>query len=132
MAMTGMRAFTRDLGIVEQTPPEAILKQKVRGMIRRVPRNRRVAAIELAHWGFGAAMGAGFGVLPDSLRRQAWTGPLYGLLVWLGFEAGIAPALGLSQAKQLRIAERLALAGDHLLYGLVLSEAHHPSQASRA
>jgi hypothetical protein len=42
--------------------------------------------------------------------------------VWLGFEVGIAPLLGLKQARKLRLAERAALAADHLLYGLVLSE----------
>jgi hypothetical protein len=47
---------------------------------------------------------------------------VYGLAVWLGFEMGIAPALGLSQAKRVRLVDRLALAADHLLYGLVLSE----------
>ena len=122
MAMTGMRAFTVDLGIVEQTPPEAILKQKARGLIRRVPRKRRRAAIELAHWGYGTVGGATFALLPRNVRRRAWAGPLYGLVVWLGFEAAIAPVLGLKQASKPRAAERLALAVDHLLYGLVLSE----------
>jgi hypothetical protein len=42
-------------------------------------------------------------------------------VVWLGFELGIAPVLGLSQAKRMRVVDRLALAADHLLYGLVLS-----------
>jgi hypothetical protein len=50
-----------------------------------------------------------------------FTGPVYGLVVWLGFELGIAPVLGLSQAKRVRLVDRLALAADHLLYGLVLS-----------
>jgi hypothetical protein len=122
MAMTGMRAFTVDLGIVEQTPPEAIFKQRARGLIRRVPRGRRRSALELAHWSYGAAGGAAFGMLPESVRRRAWAGPVYGLVVWLGFEVGIAPALGLTQARKLRLAERAALAADHLLYGLVLSE----------
>ena len=122
MAMTGMRAFTVDLGIVEQSPPEAIFKQRARGLIRQVPRRRRRSAIELAHWGYGAAGGAAFGMLPESMRRRAWAGPVYGLVVWLGFEVGIAPALGLTQARKLRLAERAALAADHLLYGLVLSE----------
>jgi hypothetical protein len=122
MAMTGMRAFTVDLGIVEQSPPEAIFKQRARGLIRRVPRNRRRSAIELAHWGYGVAGGAAFGMLPESVRRRSWSGPIYGLVVWLGFEVGIAPALGLTQARKLRLAERAALAADHLLYGLVLSE----------
>jgi hypothetical protein len=40
----------------------------------------------------------------------------------IGFEAGIAPVLGLRQAKRVRLAERIAFAADHLLYGLVLSE----------
>jgi hypothetical protein len=122
MAMTGMRAFTVDLGIVEQTPPEAILKQKARGLIRRVPKKHRRATIELVHWGYGAGGGAAFRLLPDEARRRAWAGPVYGLLVWLGFELGIAPLLGLTQAKRLRAVERTALAVDHLLYGLVLSE----------
>jgi hypothetical protein len=122
MAMTGMRAFTLDLGIVEEEPPRAILRQRARGLIRRVPRGRRRAVAELAHWGYGAAGGAVFGALPDAVRRQSWAGPAYGFAVWLGFEAAIAPALGLKQATQLRAAERAALAVDHLLYGFVLSE----------
>jgi len=122
MAMTGMRAFTVDLGIVEETPPQAVLKKKARGLIRRVPRQNRRAAVELAHWGYGAAGGAVFRLLPEEVRRRDWAGPAYGLCVWLGFEMGIAPLLGLTQARKLRLAERTALAADHLLYGLVLSE----------
>jgi hypothetical protein len=122
MAMTGMRAFTVDLGIVKQTPPDAIVKQRARGLIRRVPRKHRRAAVELGHWGYGAVGGAAFGLLPGAVRKQPWAGPAYGLLVWFGFELGVAPALGLSQATKLRLVERAALAADHLLYGLVLSE----------
>jgi len=123
MAMTGMRAFTVDLGIVEQTP------QRARGLIRKVPRRRRRAAIELAHWGYGAAGGAVFAALPEGLRRRAWAGPIYGIATWLGFEAALAPALGLSQAAKPRPLERTALAADHLLYGFVLSETRRRPQA---
>lgn len=122
MAMSGMRAFTVDLGIVEQSPPQAIVRQRARGLIRRVPRKRRGATIELFHWTYGAGGGAAFALLPAAIRRQPWAGPAYGLLVWLGFETAIAPALGLTQATKLRGVERIALAVDHLLYGLVLSE----------
>jgi hypothetical protein len=122
MAMTGMRAFTLDVGLVEEEPPRAILRQRARGLIRRVPKGTRRATVELAHWSYGAAGGMVFGLLPDSIRRRAWSGPAYGLLVWLGFELGIAPALGLTQASRLRLKERAALAADHLLYGFVLSE----------
>jgi hypothetical protein len=122
MAMTGMRAFTVNVGIVEQTPPQAILKQKARGVMLLVPRKKRRAAIELFHWAYGAGGGAAFAVLPDEVRRRRWAGPVYGLAIWLSFELGIAPVLGLSQARELRPMDRAGLAADHLLYGLVLGE----------
>ena len=61
------------------------------------------------------------GALPGTIRRRTWARPAYGLVVWLGFELAIAPVLGLSQAKRVRLVDRWALAADHLLYGLVLS-----------
>jgi hypothetical protein len=130
MAMTGMRMCTVDLGIVDETPPQAIFKQKAKGLLALVPRKRRRAAVELAHWSYGAAGGFAFGLLPAGVRRQPWAGPIYGLLTWVGFEAGLAPVLGLAQARQLRLVERAALAGDHLLYGLVLSEGRRQPQES--
>ena len=128
MAMTGMRALTQSVGIVEQTPPQAIIGQRARGLIRRVPRKRRRAAIEIMHWSYGAGGGLAFGALPDALRRRAWAGPLYGLVVWLGFELALAPVLGLKQAHRVRLVERLGLAADHLLYGFVLSETRRRPQ----
>jgi hypothetical protein len=121
MAMTGMRVLTTELGLVEQTPPQAVSRQRARALLRQAPRRQRRGLIEVAHWAFGAAGGAVFGALPTGVRGHRWAGPAYGLIVWLGFELGIAPALGLSQAKRVRAVDRLALAADHLLYGLVLS-----------
>jgi hypothetical protein len=120
MAMTGMRVLTTELGLVEETPPQAV-SQRARAVLRRAPRRQRRGLIEVAHWAFGAGGGAAFGALPGGVRARRWAGPVYGLVVWLGFELGIAPALGLSQAKRVRAVDRLALAADHLLYGLVLS-----------
>jgi hypothetical protein len=74
------------------------------------------------HWGYGAAGGAAYAAFPDEVRRRAWSGPLWGLVLWAGFEFVQAPLLGLSQSKHLRPVERVVLAVDHLLYGLVLSE----------
>jgi hypothetical protein len=122
MAMTGMRVLTTNLGIVKESPPQAFFRQRARGQLKVVPRKRRRAAIELAHWGYGAVGGAVFAALPAGMRRQPWAGPAYGLVVWGGFEAGLAPLLGLEQAKKPRPLERLGLALDHLLYGFVLSE----------
>lgn len=122
MAMTGVRTLTVSLGIVGEAPPQAIFRHRAKALLRRVPRGRRRGAQELVHWAYGAAGGAAFAALPHTLRGRAWAGPLYGLLTWAGFEAVLAPTLGLSQAKKPRVAERAALAADHLLYGLVLSE----------
>jgi len=69
-AMTGMRAFTVDAGLVEQTPPQAIAKQRAKGLLRRVPRGRRRAAIELAHWTYGAVGGAAYAVLPPGYAQK--------------------------------------------------------------
>ena len=131
MAMTGVRVLTTELGLVEQTPPQAVSRQRARGLravLRKAPRKQRRGLIEVAHWAFGAVGGAVFGALPRTARRRRWAGPVYGLAMWLGFEMGIAPALGLSQAKRARPVDRLALAADHLLYGLVLSEMRRHSQ----
>jgi hypothetical protein len=118
MAMTGMRVMTTELGLVEQPPPQALSRQRTRGLralLRRAPRRQRRGLVEAAHWAFGAGGGAAFGALPPTVRRHRWAGPMYGFVVWLGFELGIAPALGLSQAERLRPVDRLALAADHLL-----------------
>ena len=122
MAMTGLRVVMVDVGIVGETPPRAILRQRAKALLRLVPRSRRRSAIQLAHWSYGAGGGAVFGAMPESLRRRPWAGPVYGLALWLGFEAVIAPALGLAQAKEPRPVERVAFAADHLLYGFILSE----------
>ena len=128
LTMSGFRMFTVDLGLLKETPPEAIAKQRARGILRMVARRRRRAAIRAMHVGYGAFGGAVFAVLPDGMRRAAWAGPMYGLVLWLGFELGIAPVLGLSQAKRLRPVEQATLATDHLLYGLVLSETRRRPQ----
>lgn len=122
MAMTGMRSFTVSVGLVEEAPPRAVLRQKSKGLYRITPRRFRRVAQELCHWGYGAGGGAIFAMLPQGLRRQAWSGPAYGLGIWLAFEAGVAPALGLSQSRKVRPVDRVALAADHLLYGFVLAE----------
>src|SRR5688500_17344683 len=98
MAMTGMRVITTWLGLLEPTPPHAVSRQRARGLralFRRAPRRQRRGLVEATHWAFGAGGGEVFGALPPTVRRRPWAGPMYGLVVWLGFELGIAPALGL-------------------------------------
>lgn len=108
------------LGLIDRTPPEAVLAEGVPSVLRRVPEKRRKAVIELAHWGYGGTAGAVYSLLPVRLRRHRATGPVYGVLVWAAFELGVSPALGLTRAHRSRPAERVALFCDHLLYGLAL------------
>ena len=124
MAMTGMRNVTLGLGLVKRTPPERMASE-AEGLIGRVPAGKRQAAIELAHWATGAGGGAAFGAAPWAVCRRREAGPIYGLLVWAFFELVIAPSLGVSTRGR-PASERLALAGDHLLYGALVGAAMRP------
>lgn len=125
-AMTGMRTLTVNLGLVEKTPPRAMVDKS--RLFRIVPRKKRSAAIEVMHWGYGAQGGAMFALLPEDIRHRRWAGPVYGVVLWLAFELALAPLLGLKHARKFRPVESAALAADHVLYGFVLSEMRRRSQ----
>jgi hypothetical protein len=121
MAMSGMRTVTTGFDLVARTPPEAVVTQGTPELLDGVPKDYRQAATELLHWSYGAVGGVAYRMLPQAVRRRRLTGAVYGALIWLGFEAGVAPALGLREAKQSRPVERVVLLADHVLYGLVLA-----------
>jgi hypothetical protein len=116
MAMSGMRSVTTGLGLVRMTPPEEIGMHGAAPLLARVPPPHRGAALELAHWAYGAAGGAVFSALPV---RGRIAGVAYGLGLWAAFEALVAPVVG-APARDRPASERLALAADHVLYGLVV------------
>ncbi len=126
MAMTGLRQLTTGLGFVEQTPPDAIFRQRASAPLARSPRlallveRREQAVVELAHWVYGAVGGGAYALLPRSVLRNGWAGPAYGVVTWALFEMSLAPLLGLDKAGKQRPVERLAFAIDHLLYGAIL------------
>lgn len=122
MAMTGMRMATVRLGLIEQVPPEAVAEQKAPALLARLSEERRHALIELLHWTYGAGAGVVFSALPARLRERRWSGPVYGLGIWLFFEWAMVPALGLRRRVRREARDRAALAADHLLYGAVLGE----------
>lgn len=120
MAMSGMRQVAVGLGAIERTPPEALLREGVPAVLRRVPEHRRTAFIEFVHWGYGATAGAAFGLVPRRLRASRLSGPVYGVLSWGLFELALAPALGLAHAHRTRPQERAALLVDHVFFGLLV------------
>lgn len=130
MAMTGARTLAGGVGIVQETPPEVVAGEAAGGFLAAVRPERREATVEFLHWAVGAGGGAMFGLLPAAARSRPWIGAAYGLGMWLVFEAVIAPVLGLGRRQQRRGGERLVLAADHLLYGLVLSGTRRPAGSS--
>jgi uncharacterized membrane protein YagU involved in acid resistance len=122
MAMTGVRQLASQAQVIGDDPPARMARKQGKGFLRTVPRRKRGAVVELVHWVMGALFGLVFGVLPESVRMKAWAGPVYGFLVWLGFEAVVSPALGLKQRRWPHGRERAVFVVDHLLFGLVLTE----------
>ena len=108
--MTGMRQVTTSTGLLESTPPDEVM-----------PDVAPTAAVELAHWGFGAGAGAVYGLLPERVRRRRLAGPLYGVAIWLFFELAMAPALNVQIARRNTVSSRLMLVADHVLYGTILA-----------
>ncbi|MDG4827759.1 hypothetical protein O7627_00380 [Solwaraspora sp. WMMD1047] len=125
MSMSGVRQVTTALGLLPRTPPESVLSATAPALFRRVPPDRRQALVELMHWGYGAAGGVIFGILPRGIRRRAWAGPAYGFLFWAGFEAVLAPALGINRRYE-STDQHVALLADHVLYGAVVAASRWP------
>jgi uncharacterized membrane protein YagU involved in acid resistance len=122
MAMTGVRVFAVHAGLIREDPPSRLTRKQARGLVKKVPRKRRRVAVELVHWAMGATFGLVFGLLPEPIRMKLWAGPLYGVVVWAGFDAVVAPALGLTERDWPKGRERAVFVADHLVFGLVLSE----------
>jgi uncharacterized membrane protein YagU involved in acid resistance len=114
MAMTGVRVFALHAGLIREDPPSR-LSRKQKG---RRPR----WLVELIHWAMGGVFGIGFGLLPENVRRKPWSGPVYGVFVWLGFDSVVAPALGLKERNWPKGRERAVFIADHLLFGFVRNE----------
>ncbi|MGP4023921.1 hypothetical protein [Actinomadura sp. 3N407] len=129
MAMTGVRTVTAAIGPHEQTPPEAIVERHV-PMLRKLPERHQQALTELLHWTYGAAGGTVYGLLPRRVRGNPASGPVYGLAIWLGFEVGIAPLLGVRHVHEHGFEWRAVVALDHLLYGIVVGGRLAPEPAS--
>jgi hypothetical protein len=129
MAMTGSRTVSAGLAPEEQTPPEAIVSRHAPKPFERLPRKRRAAVTELAHWAYGTGGGVVFGLLPARVRRVPGAGVAYGLLIWLAFELAIGPALGAARTRRRPVLWRTLIAGDHILYGLVVAGRLAPEPA---
>ena len=114
MAMTGVRVFAVHAGLIREDPPSRLVRK------RSGRRSRWL--VELVHWWMGGVFGIVYGLLPAPVRQRAWSGPLYGVVVWVGFDAVVAPALGLTERGWPKGRERMVFVLDHALFGFVLNE----------
>lgn len=121
MAMTGVRRLTENLGLLEESPPSAIVERHAPAPVHRLVGEHRAAVTELAHWAYGLGGGVAFAALPGRVRAHPLSGPAFGIVVWLSFELGVAPLLGMEHARSRRPVSRLVLAADHVLYGVVVA-----------
>jgi uncharacterized membrane protein YagU involved in acid resistance len=91
------------------------------GQGAELDRKDRIALATVAHFAFGAAAGALYGVLVDSRRSSALTGVVYGLGVWaVAYGVGL-PSLGLHPAAARDTTDRNeVLVASHVVWGAVL------------
>lgn len=122
MAMTGARTVSAALGPHQKSPPEAIVEEHGPERLKQLSQRQREALTEIIHWMYGAGGGVMFGLLPNQVRNHRMIGPVYGLLVWLGYELAIAPLLGIEHARHRRATWRAVVAIDHILYGIVVAD----------
>ena len=122
LAMSGLRQFSASLGLIEKTPPEEIADEPADGLMERVPPERRKAAVLAIHSAIGAAGGVTYGAVPNVVRQKSWSGPIWGMIIWVSYEAGVAPLLGLKHERDVPPGERATLIADHLLYGYILAQ----------
>jgi hypothetical protein len=128
MAMSGMRQMTTRLGLLDVTPPQ-LMAEHASTLIERLPERHREPAIELAHWLYGGVGAVGFSLAPSFLRERRWAGPVYGLGAWLAFEAVASHVLGRAEHAERRpVGARLALAADHILYGVSVASSRRPRE----
>lgn len=129
--MTGLRTVTAATGPRDQSPPKAIVEEQAPQLVCQLPHRSRHAVIEAVHWAYGTGGGVVFGLLPTRIRWHAAAGPVYGLAIWLAFELGIAPVLGVRHAPHHRVLWRAMVALDHILYGVIVGGRLAPEPSVR-
>ena len=104
-------------------PPREIVDRTVEktGEGARVDATDRFVITTAAHFAFGAAAGALYGLLVRSRRSSPLTGIAYGLTVWALAYGAALPALGLHRAADEDTdARNSVLIASHIVWGATL------------
>jgi len=105
-------------------PPEIIIKELAHRLhVRyRMSKPQIVAATLVSHFGYGATMGAIFGLLESRSRSAASVqGSLFGLLIWAASYLGLLPLLRISASGYKEPEHRnYIMIAAHLIWGATL------------
>lgn len=128
-AMTAVLGAGQGLDALSKPPPDQIVEAAAaKADTPPLPPPTKGIVVWLAHFAFGAAMGALFRLLRPNPRRPATEGVAFGAAVWLVSYQGLLPAARLfppaTRDDKRRQAVNLAA---HVTYGLALGV-----QAARA
>ena len=125
VAMSAVMAAEKKLGLLGEHPPKKIVRAaRLRSGKIGMSRGEQNLATVLAHWGFGMATGALFGLLHRGSRgtaRASLLGAGYGAAVWAASYAGWIPALGIMRSpRRDRPGRPTSMVAAHLIFGSVL------------
>jgi hypothetical protein len=121
--MSSVMVGAQQVGLIGGMPLEKITAKLLnRGGIRRSSEQQDALAT-LLHFGFGAAAGAGFGLLaPRRLIARVPAGVAYGAAIWGVSYLGWVPALGImAPADRDRRDRQAVMLASHLVYGAALA-----------
>lgn len=109
-------------------PPRQITSRVVHdvGIWNRMDSTQKSATTLVAHFSYGAAMGAIYGVMVGNnpAKNSSSRGLLFGIGVWSVSYLGILPGLGiLSPATQHPMKRNALMIGSHVIWGLCLAGA---------
>jgi uncharacterized membrane protein YagU involved in acid resistance len=121
-AMSMVMLGAKRVGLMGGMPPEKITARLLnRAGVRRSAAQQDAIATVL-HFGFGAAAGAGFGVVAQrrvTIRVPA--GMAYGAAIWGVSYLGWVPALGImAPAQRDRVDRQATMLAGHLVFGATL------------
>lgn len=124
-AMSAAMMLEKKLGLLGEHPPKKIVQTlRRRSGIFSASRQTDNVVTTLAHWGFGMATGALFGLLhrrSQGTARASLLGAGYGAAVWAASYAGWIPALGIMRTpRRDRPGRPTSMIAAHLIFGSVL------------
>jgi putative membrane protein len=115
-------ALSRVLGSKNHGGPrDATVLAAERLLGRELPAERKGLAGQMVHYGFGAAVGALYGLASATgCPARGGRGAAFGVSVYLGAHATAVPMLGLSESPlDVPIVDEAAELASHVVYGLV-------------